>query len=84
MIERRYSSRDQLTDPTNRFDPTLDAEVREFSRSLLKKTSQAAGVIQDENIRSVEGVGTYGNYLGKWSLPHPTTTPHPPVPRSLR
>ncbi|KAF2703998.1 FAD-binding domain-containing protein [Pleomassaria siparia CBS 279.74] len=44
------------------FDPKLDAEIRDFSRALLKKASQAAGVIQDSAIRSVEGVGTYGNY----------------------
>ncbi|KAF2790329.1 FAD-binding domain-containing protein [Melanomma pulvis-pyrius CBS 109.77] len=44
------------------FDPKLDTEVREFSRALLKKASQAAGVVQDEQVRSVEGVGTYGNY----------------------
>jgi len=60
---------------TKRFDPKLDTEVREFSRSLLKKTSQAAGVIQDEKIRSVEGVGTYGNYSGK--SPHNDYTSKP-------
>ncbi|KAF2192545.1 FAD-binding domain-containing protein [Zopfia rhizophila CBS 207.26] len=44
------------------FDPALDREVKEFSRGLLKRASQTAGVVQDENVRSVEGVGVYGNY----------------------
>jgi hypothetical protein len=37
--------------------------VREFSRGLLKMASQAAGVQQDEKVRSAEGVGVYGNYV---------------------
>ncbi|KAL1613201.1 hypothetical protein SLS60_001433 [Paraconiothyrium brasiliense] len=37
--------------------------VREFSRVLLKKASQSAGVVQDEKVRSSEGVGVYGNYV---------------------
>lgn len=37
--------------------------MREYSRALLKRTSQAAGVQQDEDVRSVEGVGVYGNYV---------------------
>ncbi|KAF2741493.1 FAD-binding domain-containing protein [Polyplosphaeria fusca] len=44
------------------FDASLDQEVREFSRNLLKKASQTAGVEQDEKIRSEQGVGQYGNY----------------------
>ncbi|KAF2691437.1 FAD-binding domain-containing protein [Lentithecium fluviatile CBS 122367] len=44
------------------FDPTLDTEVRDFARTLLKKASQSAGVVQDVDIRSVRGVGQYGNY----------------------
>ncbi|KAF2467249.1 FAD-binding domain-containing protein [Lindgomyces ingoldianus] len=44
------------------FDPSLDQEIRDFSRNLLKKASQSAGVVQDEKVRSVEGVGVYGNY----------------------
>lgn len=47
----------------DRADPKLDDTVRDFSRSLLKKASQAAGVIQDEKVRSAEGVGVYGNYV---------------------
>ncbi|KAF9735608.1 hypothetical protein PMIN06_008927 [Paraphaeosphaeria minitans] len=44
-------------------DPALDSRVRDFSRSLLKRASQAAGVQQDEAVRSAEGVGVYGNYV---------------------
>jgi hypothetical protein len=33
---------------------------------LLKKASQTAGVVQDEKVRSVEGVGQYGNYSSKF------------------
>ncbi|KAF2659274.1 FAD-binding domain-containing protein [Lophiostoma macrostomum CBS 122681] len=44
------------------FDPELDEVVREFSRGLLRKASQSAGVEQDEEIRGKEGVGVYGNY----------------------
>lgn len=44
------------------FDPKLDNEVREFARGLLKRASQSAGVVQDEKVRAVEGVGQYGNY----------------------
>ncbi|ORY10626.1 hypothetical protein BCR34DRAFT_485287 [Clohesyomyces aquaticus] len=44
------------------FDPALDGEIREFSKGLLKKASQTAGVVQDEKIREIEGVGVYGNY----------------------
>lgn len=47
----------------HRFDSKLDEEVRSFSRTLLKKASQSAGVDQDENVRSKEGVGMYGNYM---------------------
>jgi hypothetical protein len=48
------------------FDAGLDDEVREFSRGLLRKASQSAGVVQDGKVRSVEGVGVYGNYSSKW------------------
>ncbi|KAJ4358661.1 uncharacterized protein N0V89_003245 [Didymosphaeria variabile] len=44
-------------------NPALDDTVREFSRALLKKASQSAGVVQDEKVRSTEGVGVYGNYV---------------------
>ncbi|KAF1995816.1 FAD-binding domain-containing protein [Amniculicola lignicola CBS 123094] len=44
------------------FDPKLDDEVREFSRGLLSRASQAAGITPDEKVRSAEGVGIYGNY----------------------
>ncbi|KAF2271054.1 FAD-binding domain-containing protein [Lojkania enalia] len=44
------------------FDPKLDDEIREFSKGLLRNASQSAGVEQDEKVRSVEGVGMYGNY----------------------
>lgn len=43
--------------------PTLDARVRDFSRSFLARASQAAGVQQDAEVRSAEGVGMYGNYV---------------------
>lgn len=52
---------------TARFDPSLDNEVREFARGLLKKASQSAGVVQDEKIRATEGVGQYGNYASEFS-----------------
>lgn len=44
-------------------DPAQDEMVRDFSRTLLKKASQSAGIEQDEKIRSTEGVGVYGNYV---------------------
>ncbi|KAF2109683.1 hypothetical protein BDV96DRAFT_232771 [Lophiotrema nucula] len=44
------------------FDSGLDGEIREFSKGLLKRASEAAGVVGDEKVRSVEGVGVYGNY----------------------
>ncbi|PSN69942.1 FAD-binding domain-containing protein [Corynespora cassiicola Philippines] len=44
------------------FDPSFDDEVRTFSRNLLRNASQTTGVEQDEKIRSVSGVGQYGNY----------------------
>ncbi|KAJ4286427.1 hypothetical protein N0V90_013126 [Kalmusia sp. IMI 367209] len=43
-------------------DPKLDGKVRDFARGFLKKASQSAGVVQDENVRATEGVGVYGNY----------------------
>jgi hypothetical protein len=39
--------------------------VRDFSRALLKKASQSAGIEQDEKVRSVNGVGVYANYVSK-------------------
>lgn len=43
-----------------RFDPALDAEIRTFSRNLLKKASETvAGRSKDG------GVGQYGNYASK-------------------
>jgi hypothetical protein len=42
------------------FDPSLDDEVRAFSKGLLKKASETvAGKSEDG------GVGQYGNYAGK-------------------
>jgi hypothetical protein len=55
----RYST----TDTQCRFNPSFDQEVRSFSRTLLKKASQSAGVDQDESVRSKEGVGMYGNFM---------------------
>jgi hypothetical protein len=50
------------TDAT-RFDPSLDSEVRTFSRNLLRKASEtAAGRSKDG------GVGQYANYAGKLIL----------------
>jgi hypothetical protein len=46
----------------NRYDPTLDDEIREFSRGLLKRASKSAGLAQKEEVRGKEGVGVYGNY----------------------
>jgi hypothetical protein len=40
-----------------RFDPALDAEIRDFSRTLLKKASETATSRSKD-----EGVGQYGNY----------------------
>lgn len=51
---------------SNKFDPKLGNEVREFSRNLLRKASQATGVVQDEKVRSAEGGGVYGNYSSKF------------------
>ncbi|KAF1964656.1 FAD-binding domain-containing protein [Bimuria novae-zelandiae CBS 107.79] len=45
------------------YEPEDDDTVREFSRGLLKKASQAAGVVADEKVRAAEGVGVYGNYV---------------------
>ena len=39
--------------------------MRDFSRALLKKASQSAGIEQDEKVRSVNGVGVYANYVSK-------------------
>lgn len=65
----------EVPTPLNRFDPALDNTVREFSRNLLKKASQSAGVEQDEKVRSKEGVGMYGNYA--------STSNHPEVCKSM-
>lgn len=43
--------------------PALDETVRDFSRSFLARASQAAGVQQDAEVRSAQGVGVYGNYV---------------------
>ena len=43
-----------------RFDPTLDTELRTFSRSLLKKASETAA-----NRSKDGGVGQYGNYASE-------------------
>jgi hypothetical protein len=44
----------------SRFDPTLDTEMRTFSRSLLKKASETAA-----NRSKDGGVGQYGNYASE-------------------
>jgi hypothetical protein len=41
----------------SRFDPALDTEIRDFSRSLLKKASETAASRSKDG-----GVGQYGNY----------------------
>lgn len=43
-----------------RFDPTLDTEMRTFSRSLLKKASETAADRSQDG-----GVGQYGNYASE-------------------
>lgn len=43
-----------------RFDPTLDTEIRTFSRSLLTKASETAADRSKDG-----GVGQYGNYASK-------------------
>ena len=43
-----------------RFDPTLDTDLRTFSRSLLKKASETAA-----NRSKDGGVGQYGNYASE-------------------
>ena len=43
-----------------RFDPTLDTEMRTFSRSLLKKASETAADRSKDG-----GVGQYGNYASE-------------------
>ena len=49
-----------LSHRSYRFDPSLDNEIRTFSRNLLKKASEtAAGRSKDG------GVGQYGNYASK-------------------
>lgn len=63
----------------NRVDPELDDTVRDFSRALLRKASQLAGVVQDEKVRSAEGVGVYGNYVSK---SRPTSVLHVVCPTS--
>ena len=40
-----------------RFDPSLDAEIRSFSRTLLKRASETAASRSNDG-----GVGQYGNY----------------------
>ena len=46
----------------SRFDPVLDAEIRAFSRQLLKKTSKTA---VDGSKDGGSGVCQYGNYASK-------------------
>jgi hypothetical protein len=45
-----------------RFDPSLDNEIRTFSRNLLKKTSETASSRSQDG-----GVGQYGNYASQCS-----------------
>lgn len=56
-----YVVDETLTQP--RFDPSLDNEVRTFSRTLLKKVSESAADRSKDG-----GVGQYGNYASKCSF----------------
>jgi FAD/FMN-containing dehydrogenase len=49
-------------DKNVRFDPSLDDEIRAFSRTLLKKASETAASRSKDG-----GVGQYGNYARKFS-----------------
>ena len=58
---RRWQGRDRgLALTYDRFDPSLDEEVRAFSRSWLEKASETAAKRSKD-----EGVGQYGNYARK-------------------